>query len=180
MALGRLSVPNRILMGFLLLIGRASGQALGVCEVLERLEDLKGRHVAVRGVWKPGDAGQFLLSEHPCPHARIWQGWKWQDFIQVAPSGKGANVTVTEYLRMRGGRGSHMMVLGTFWGQIQSYDHIELRRLPDGSKRPTGFRFAVASLLYQSAGEFKTVPYGPSEEERQYQLARSPFPELAH
>src|ERR1700748_1578568 len=61
----------------------ANAQVLSVCDVLERLPELNGKEVQIRGAWQIADTGEWLWASPACPHPIIKDGWVWKDTIAV-------------------------------------------------------------------------------------------------
>jgi len=160
----------------LLVASSAQSETVDVCEVLERLEELWGQTVAVRGSWKSGDTGEFLFSEKMCSRPIIWSGWIWQPQIRLAPANRKVRAALPPFDRPQPDRYAHHKMRVTFVGKVYTRDRFQLVRIPDGSKVPAGFRFAPALIEYESASELEIVPYEPGEELREYEKAKSPYP----
>jgi hypothetical protein len=72
----------------LVVVNVCAAGTLTVCEALEKLPDLKGSKVHVRGVWLIGDTGNEVWAVTPCGKPITRDGWTWpREGIAVAPRG---------------------------------------------------------------------------------------------
>ena len=152
-------------------------QAIGVCELLHGLEDLKGTEISVRGVWAVGDTGEILYPESPCASSTVRDGWVWSAVISVAPRDTNARGFQNEYWRLRGGTRPHQSVkiVATLTGRLETRNHFDVQKLANGRRVPRAFRFWVAELTYIAAADFEVVPYRPGEEEDEMHWRRDPW-----
>ena len=153
----------------LLAAGPVWGETLTVCEVLANLSSLSGKKIEVRGVWKRGDAAQFLEAERPCEQPTIRDGWLWADRINVIADQGKLSVAgyVAERSRLLERHGGHAKIIATLSGRIETREHFEIWTDAFGVQLPRGFARLVAQLRFWSATQLVAVPYSAAELERQ-------------
>jgi len=162
-----------IIITFVLSVAQA--QTLTLCEALQRLSELNGKEVKIRGVWAVGDTGQDFIAIPQCPQHTIRDGWIWRDIIDVYPADGRASVGgfIAKYSELA--KTNHEgKVLATLTGRLETRDHFEVRTLPDGTQQPRAYRYYVALLRYRSVEDLEVVPFGPGERGPVIEALRKP------
>ena len=166
-----------VAISFLLFSGSASAQALSVCEVLSKLNELNGKKIVVRGNWIAGDAVRVLRAESPCERPMIRDGWHWTDTINLIP--EHGKLSIAEYVaenrRLRKANpGAKILV--TLTGQFETRERYDVRVTPFGEQLPIGFEWSAAQLRFVTAEDFKAVRFPEDLEEsgRDYHPKRVP------
>jgi hypothetical protein len=157
----------------LLALRGASAQTLTVCELLAHLDDLNGKEVRVRGTWTIGDTGEFLESSVGCESHTVRDGWMWKDFIYVMPLNKDAEHFRSEHYRLKTENyDKPVKIVATVAGRFETRDHFEVRGRAVGP-----YKYCVGMVWYQGVEEINVLPYDDDERERQWEMARHPYPE---
>ena len=147
-----------------------------VCQALANLSSLDGKKVNIRGVWKRGDAAQFLEAESPCEHPTIRDGWLWPDRINVIADQGKLSVAgyVAERSRLLHSRGGAAKIVATLSGRFEAREHFEVWTDASGAQLPRGYESLVAQMRFWSASHLVAVPYVTAEAERESE--RDPRP----
>lgn len=169
-------MPKMIVAVLFALCG-ASAQVLTTCDVLRRLDELNGKELKVRGTWRGGHTGQFLLSSEDCGRATIRDGWFWPDAIQVAPENLGAGAWTAKYrISSRNRKDPEPMeIVVTLSGHLKTRVHFEVQTGADGTQRPVAFKYCVAALVYWNAADVQAVGYRTEALERVVDFLQRPF-----
>jgi hypothetical protein len=151
--------------------GQSAAQTFSVCEVLASMTALNGKTVAVRGVWRRGDAGQELRAAGPCERPTVRNGWQFFDAIDVVPDRGNLSVAnyYAEYNGLRQHHPGNVNILATLQGRLDVRDRFSMWTDGFGKLWPDVFRhYFVARLGFWSADHLQANPYraGEAEEEQ--------------
>ena len=126
-------------------------ETLTVCEVVQNLESLNGKEVAVRGRLVSTDHEHVLLPAGKCPGERRRHGYVWSNRIHLvdAPYGKrdreAYEAQEKQIMDAFGGESSSLFkVVITFVGTLATKWN-DVYRMPDGSYVGGGFGFLNTS-----------------------------------
>jgi len=123
-------------------------ETLTVCEVIQNLESLDGKMVAIRGELYSGDHEAVLLPTKTCPKERRRDGIIWHPRIHLLFPVKEDQALESIRRRVMATMGDEpywkFRVVATYIGRL-STKWDEVYSMPDGSLRGGGFGFLEAS-----------------------------------
>jgi hypothetical protein len=168
------TIPIRIVVLCLLLLPKLrSTETLTVCEALDRLTELNGHEVSVRGVWLISDIGEVLWASPECAQPIVRDGWVWKNTISVVPDDVHRRQRVYEqYDRLPRNR-EPTEVLASLTGVLRTKEHFKTNR---DAGLPYGYTYSVARLTFSAADRLEAHLMDETERRRYEILAQSPWP----
>jgi hypothetical protein len=159
------------------LVGCSSAQTrelkiLSLCEALAQLPSLKGKEVAVRGMWFATDEGRWLVpSDSKCPRHLITEGFVWNNSIHLVEANapfyhenSRAESDLDRKLKVANHQPERYFVVITFIGRLETRVPPQVVRSPDGMVTGYGFghlNISPAELTYTRFTDVKLVEEKP-------------------
>ncbi len=143
-------------------------KTLSVCDVLARLPDLKGKEIAVRGMWFDTDESLWLVPQDlRCPRELITDGFIWNNSIHLVEAraplyreNPNAQLELNRKLSVADAQPERYFVMITLIGTLEARVPPLVVRSPDGVVTGYGFghlNISPAELIYTRFTDVRLV-----------------------
>ena len=154
-----------------------NAQVLSVCDALDRLPELNGKEVQIRGAWLAGDTGEWLWAPDPCAHPVIKDGWVWKNTIAVeleeSTNYRRWGAISAQWTSLKRGGPGPTLVIATLTGHLETREHFKVSRF---SHLPEAYGYSAARLVVSQAEDLNAVPFTAQQLSRAEQEGISPWP----